>query len=271
MEGFVRAGGTFSGGTYQSAIHAMGRLRQSVQVGEGAPAARSRARPAAGSAAVRARPTAIRRPGAGSCRSRPSIPRPCCAPPARSSATARTSATATISWSGGCPCSSAWPSAPGALIALAQLPPTRELLLKRPRRPGEGPRPEQREKGWFKVRFVAEGDGRRLGHRGLGRGPRLRRDLEDAGRVGAVPGPRRAAPRAGQLTPAVAMGEPLIARLQRGRDRVPGARAVMALTPQDAAARPHAAFGRHPGSRALHAKGTLCRGRSPPTPDGGRG
>ncbi|HWD73780.1 MAG TPA: saccharopine dehydrogenase NADP-binding domain-containing protein, partial [Solirubrobacteraceae bacterium] len=32
VEGFVRAGGTFSGGTYHSAVHAMGRLRQSVRV-----------------------------------------------------------------------------------------------------------------------------------------------------------------------------------------------------------------------------------------------
>src|SRR5437588_4038541 len=34
LQGFVRAGGTFSGGTQQSAIHAMGRLRQSAQVGK---------------------------------------------------------------------------------------------------------------------------------------------------------------------------------------------------------------------------------------------
>ncbi|MDQ6745208.1 MAG: saccharopine dehydrogenase NADP-binding domain-containing protein, partial [Actinomycetota bacterium] len=31
LEGFVRAGGTFSGGTYQSAVEAMGRLRQSMR------------------------------------------------------------------------------------------------------------------------------------------------------------------------------------------------------------------------------------------------
>src|SRR5579859_3455502 len=33
LEGFVRVGGTFSGGTYQSALHIMGRLRQGAQVG----------------------------------------------------------------------------------------------------------------------------------------------------------------------------------------------------------------------------------------------
>src|SRR5438270_7260481 len=32
LEGFVRVGGTFSGGTYHSAVHIMGRLRQGVRV-----------------------------------------------------------------------------------------------------------------------------------------------------------------------------------------------------------------------------------------------
>ena len=32
LEGFVRAGGTFSGGTYHSALHIMGRLRQGMKV-----------------------------------------------------------------------------------------------------------------------------------------------------------------------------------------------------------------------------------------------
>ena len=33
LEGFVRAGGTFSGGTYHSALHIMGRLRQAILQG----------------------------------------------------------------------------------------------------------------------------------------------------------------------------------------------------------------------------------------------
>src|SRR5437764_2795960 len=33
LEGFVRAGGTFSGGTYHSAVNIMGRLRQGAKVG----------------------------------------------------------------------------------------------------------------------------------------------------------------------------------------------------------------------------------------------
>ena len=47
VEGFVRAGGTFSGGTYHSAMHIMARLRQ-ADVGRGrAPAARAPTRRAA--------------------------------------------------------------------------------------------------------------------------------------------------------------------------------------------------------------------------------
>ena len=48
----------------------------------------------------------------------------------------------------------------GTVIALAQLPPTRKLLLKL-KDPGDGPTPEQREKAWFKVRFLARGRGQR--------------------------------------------------------------------------------------------------------------
>src|SRR5437763_39573 len=33
LEGFVRMSGTFSGGTYHSAVHIMGRLRKGIQVG----------------------------------------------------------------------------------------------------------------------------------------------------------------------------------------------------------------------------------------------
>ena len=45
---------------------------------------------------------------------------------------------------------------------LAQLPPTRKLLLKSSRSPGEGPSEEVRAKSWFKVTFVGEGGGKRV-------------------------------------------------------------------------------------------------------------
>ncbi len=49
----------------------------------------------------------------------------------------------------------------GALIALTQLSPTRDLLLKF-KDPGEGPTPEQRAKSWFNIKFTAEGGGQRI-------------------------------------------------------------------------------------------------------------
>src|SRR5947209_13001316 len=44
----------------------------------------------------------------------------------------------------------------------------------------------------------------------------------------------------------------------------------MTLTPQDATAAEHAAFGRHPGFRALHAKGILLAGTFAATPEAAR-
>ena len=49
----------------------------------------------------------------------------------------------------------------GALVALASLPPTRRALLTL-KDPGDGPTPQQREKAWFKVRFIGEGGGERV-------------------------------------------------------------------------------------------------------------
>jgi short subunit dehydrogenase-like uncharacterized protein len=45
-----------------------------------------------------------------------------------------------------------------ALFTLAQVPPARKLIASRVPQ-GTGPSPEQREKGWFKVRFRGEGGG----------------------------------------------------------------------------------------------------------------
>jgi short subunit dehydrogenase-like uncharacterized protein len=47
------------------------------------------------------------------------------------------------------------------LIAAAQIPPARNALLKR-LQPGDGPSPERRAKSWFKVRFVGRGGGKQV-------------------------------------------------------------------------------------------------------------
>ena len=125
-----------------------------------------RARP--GRAAARGPPRAddrraprARRTAAGRCRCRRSTrwwspPRP-----ARWTATAPTSATATTSRVGNPLVAAALPVGVAGVFALAQLPPTRKAMLKL-RPSGSGPTPEQREKSWFRVRFVGEGGGRRV-------------------------------------------------------------------------------------------------------------
>ena len=102
-----------------------------------------------------------------------------------------------------------------SIFALAQLPPTRDFLLGR-MRSGQGPSEEQRRKGWFSVRFAGRADG----------GPRVVTEVS-----GGDPGYGETAkmlaeatlclahddlpPTAGQVTTAVAMGPALRDRLQR--------------------------------------------------------
>lgn len=101
-----------------------------------------------------------------------------------------------------------------AAVALAQLAPTRKLLLTL-KRPGQGPTPEQREQGWFRVRFVGEGGGKRVvvevsgGDPGYGETAKMLAESALCLAHDDLP------ERAGQLTPAVAMGQVLIERLQR--------------------------------------------------------
>src|SRR5436305_12412562 len=102
----------------------------------------------------------------------------------------------------------------GAVIALAQLKPTRDLLLKL-KDPGDGPTPEQRQKAWFKAKMVGQGGGKRVvaevsgGDPGYGETSKML--AESALCLAHDDLPQRA----GQLTPAVAMGQTLVDRLQK--------------------------------------------------------
>jgi short subunit dehydrogenase-like uncharacterized protein len=99
-------------------------------------------------------------------------------------------------------------------FALAQLPPTRRLLL-RLRPSGAGPTAAQREQGWFRVRFIGEADGRRVMTEVAGGDP----GYAEASKMlaeSALCLANDALPEvAGQVTTAVAMGEALRARLER--------------------------------------------------------
>ncbi|XVQ06472.1 saccharopine dehydrogenase family protein [Spirillospora sp. CA-255316] len=102
----------------------------------------------------------------------------------------------------------------GAAVALAQLPPTRALLL-RMRRPGEGPSAERRAEHWFSVKFVGEGGGRRVaaevrgGDPGYGETAKMLAESALCLAFDDLP------ETSGQVTTATAMGDALIGRLDR--------------------------------------------------------
>jgi short subunit dehydrogenase-like uncharacterized protein len=100
------------------------------------------------------------------------------------------------------------------LFAAAQIPPARKWLLNR-RPSGSGPSEEQREKGWFKVRFVGEGGGARVvtevagGDPGYGETSKMLAESALCLAFDDLP------QTAGQVTTAQAMGHALMERLQR--------------------------------------------------------
>lgn len=102
----------------------------------------------------------------------------------------------------------------GAVLLGSQFKLTRERLLAL-RKPGEGPGEAARRKGWFKVTFLGEGGGRRVrcevsgGDPGYGETAKM---LAESALCLAFDRLPRAA---GVITPVQAMGDALIGRLQR--------------------------------------------------------
>jgi short subunit dehydrogenase-like uncharacterized protein len=102
----------------------------------------------------------------------------------------------------------------GTLVAVAQVPPARKLLLKL-KDPGDGPTPEQRAKAWFKVRFAGESPGARVVTEVTGGDPGYGETSKMLAHSALCLAHDELDDRAGQLTPAVAMGQALIDRLTR--------------------------------------------------------
>jgi short subunit dehydrogenase-like uncharacterized protein len=214
LQGFVRAGGTFSGGTYHSAVHAMSRLRQGARVGR----ERRRLEKAArgdGGRRVRGAPGTPHNDGtAGGW----VVPFPTIDPQTvLRSARALDRYGPDFTYShylvvGQLPKAIGLIGGAGAVIALAQVPVTRDLLL-RVKAPGEGPTPEQRARAWFKVRMLGEGGGRRVltevsgGDPGYGETSKMLAESALCLALDELPSC------AGQVTPALAMGQALIDRL----------------------------------------------------------
>lgn len=102
----------------------------------------------------------------------------------------------------------------GTVGLLAQLPPTRKLLLKM-KAPGEGPDEAQRERSWFKVTFVGEGGGKRVVTEVSGGDPGYGETSKMLAESGLCLAFDELPERSGQLTTAVAMGDALLGRLQK--------------------------------------------------------
>ncbi|HEY1457927.1 MAG TPA: saccharopine dehydrogenase NADP-binding domain-containing protein [Solirubrobacteraceae bacterium] len=100
------------------------------------------------------------------------------------------------------------------LFTLAQLPPSRRWLLGR-MNSGEGPSPQRRQRAWFEVSIVGEGGGRRVRTQVKGGDPGYEETAKMLAESALCLAFDELPASAGQLTPAVAMGEPLIERLRR--------------------------------------------------------
>ena len=213
VKGMVRAGGTFSGGTFHSAMAAMSRSLQAKRA-----SARRReleprpvGRKARSTAGVPHRDKAF---------GHWLVPLPTIDPLVvkRSAAVLeRYGPDFTYSHYAGVkrlPVVVGGIATVGSLAAAAQVPPLRNLILSRVPQ-GEGPSGERRAKSWFAVRFIGEGGGSRVttevsgGDPGYGETAKML--AESALCLAFDDNPETS----GQVTTAVAMGENLTERLVR--------------------------------------------------------
>ncbi len=102
----------------------------------------------------------------------------------------------------------------GGAFTLAQLPPTKKLLLKL-KAQGEGPSEAERERSWFKVMFVGEGGGKRVVTEVSGGDPGYSETSKMLAESGLCLAFDDLPPLSGQLTTAVAMGDALLERVQK--------------------------------------------------------
>ncbi len=211
VEGFMRVNAAISGGTYQSAIEILGGLRSSAKLGrerrarEGDPGGRR-------VKGVSGRPHPDEFAGGWV------VPFPTIDPQTvLRSARALDRYGPDFTYShyavvGPLPMMVGLGVAAGIGVGLAQIPPTRDLMLKL-MSSGEGPSEEKRAKSWFRVRFEAQSGGRRIrtevsgGDPGYGETSKMLAESALCLAHDDLPS------LSGQLTPAVAMGDALRRRL----------------------------------------------------------
>jgi short subunit dehydrogenase-like uncharacterized protein len=213
VNGYVRTGAEFSGGTFSSAINGFGRVPQTVSA---ARRRRQAEQPAVGRK-VHSAPPRVRRDGdlGGWVVPLPTID----GAVVRRSAAALESYGPDFSYGHNAVAkrlSSVALTAGGVGMALvlAQLPPTRKLLLKAFPSPGEGPSEEVRAKSWFKVTFVGEGGGERVVTEVSGGDPGYGETSKMLAESGLCLAFDELPESAGQVTTAAAMGDALQSRLQ---------------------------------------------------------
>jgi saccharopine dehydrogenase (NAD+, L-glutamate forming) len=212
LRGVVRSGGTFSGGTFHSALNQFARAKQMRSTY--AARRRAEARPEGRSSrSVSGKPH--RDPVLGYWL----VPLPTIDPfvVARSGAALSSygpdfryshyAGTRTLRFAAG------GTAAVGAMVAAAQVPPLRRQLLKRIR-PGDGPSPTRRARSWFTVDFVGESGGRTVHTRVSGGDPGYTETAKMLSEAALCLAFDDNPETSGQVTPAQAMGDALLARLQ---------------------------------------------------------
>ncbi|PXY27560.1 saccharopine dehydrogenase family protein [Prauserella muralis] len=100
----------------------------------------------------------------------------------------------------------------GVLALLAQVPPARQAL-GRLRKTGEGPSEQRRARSWFSVRFTGEGGGQRVVTEFAGGDPGYDETAKMLAESALCLAFDDLPPTSGQVTTAVAMGDPLLTRL----------------------------------------------------------
>ncbi|MGF1427575.1 saccharopine dehydrogenase family protein [Kitasatospora sp. LaBMicrA B282] len=233
VHGYVRAGGRPSGGTVATMLTAVGRPRAALRAGRERRAVEQRP------AGRRIRLSPDRPRWSGEARAW-ALPLPTIDPQIVGRSAAALSEYGPDFRYGHYAAVKRLPVALGATVGLsvllgaAQLPVLRKAL-SRIWQPGQGPDAAARARSWFTVRFVARSGGARIrtevsgGDPGYGETAKMLAESALCLAFDDLP------PTAGQLTPAVAMGEPLIERLRaagirftvlEGRPAGPPGRAV---------------------------------------------
>jgi short subunit dehydrogenase-like uncharacterized protein len=213
VNGYVRSNARFSGGTYHSAVNGFGRARQTMSAAK----ERRRLEQRPSGREVHASPARVRHDKelGGWTVPLPTIDGPI----VRRSAAALDRYGPNFTY--GHHMVAKHLATVGAVAAgvstvglLAQLPPTRKLLLKM-KSPGEGPSEAERERSWFKVVFVGEGGGKRVVTEVSGGDPGYGETSKMLAESGLCLAFDELPPRSGQLTTAAAMGDALLERLQK--------------------------------------------------------